>query len=688
MIPRWLQWTIRSVAALIAAVFLASFFAEEPLRRYAERSADEAVDGYSLKIGTLEVHPFTLSIAMGDVVVRQEGSPDAPVLTVPRMELDARLAPLLVGKAAVEVRLRDPDLSVTRRQLEAAVQDGEETVNKESIAWQDRIRNMVSFDASLLIKNGRVTYEGPPAVEPIRVTGLDVVIHHLTNRPRDDGRYPADVQIDTQLLDHAEVEIFGRADPLSKPIPAAQFSVRVKNVDVGRTLAVVGHTDLPLKSGTLSLAGHLEWGPTERAVTLDRLDLVRPRIEYVNRPGASATGASSGHGTSQVSTWQEQALALFPVSIREAAIDDGTVIYRHAPAADPIQLGNMRIAVQDIRNVVSKSGDLPSRLQASLQVGAQGLLEIDGRGDLFAKPSPAIETRVRVNQLRLRDCAPVASAYSVRIRDGLFRMDGRVKHDQRTIVTLDSFLLEHGKVDYVYKRETKGRQQRQLKRGAAQAARAHQDPSVVFLMEHGKILASEVGFIDHTASPNYRIYLAELNAEMDNFSNRLREGSGVVKITGKFMGSGPTVITGTFRPEKPRPDFSLEVKIIKTEVASLNDLLTAYGNVDTHAGKFALFSEITVKDSRIDGYVKPLFQDVDVYDPDKDQDKAMSTQLYNAVIGGVTALLENEPRDEVATHSDMSGPVDNPRADTWEIIGTLIQNAFFKAILPGFEGSA
>ena len=48
-------------------------------------------------------------------------------------------------------------------------------------------------------------------------------------------------------------------------------------------------------------------------------------------------------------------------------------------------------------------------------------------------------------------------------------------------------------------------------------------------------------------------------------------------------------------------------------------------------------------------------------------------------------LLENFPRDEVATQADIGGPLDNPQASTWQVVVTLIQNAFFKAILPGFE---
>jgi hypothetical protein len=219
----------------------------------------------------------------------------------------------------------------------------------------------------------------------------------------------------------------------------------------------------------------------------------------------------------------------------------------------------------------------------------------------------------------------------------------------------------------------------------AKAKEIHQDPTVRVKVEHGKILNSEVGFVNKTTSPDYRVFITEMNADLDNFSNRLEEGTGVLKVTGKFMGSGPTVVTGTFRPEKPRPDFNLDVKIIKTKVDAFNDVLRAYGDLDTHTGTFAFFSELSVKDNRIHGYVKPLLKDVEVYDPKQDQDKALTKKLYEAVVGGVLGLLENTPRSEVATITDMSGPIENPRANTWEIVLKLVQNAFFEAILPGFK---
>ncbi len=38
------------------------------------------------------------------------------------------------------------------------------------------------------------------------------------------------------------------------------------------------------------------------------------------------------------------------------------------------------------------------------------------------------------------------------------------------------------------------------------------------------------------------------------------------------------------------------------------------------------------------------------------------------------------------TKADLSGPVENPKANTWEMVVTLIQNGFFEAVLPRIEG--
>jgi hypothetical protein len=61
-------------------------------------------------------------------------------------------------------------------------------------------------------------------------------------------------------------------------------------------------------------------------------------------------------------------------------------------------------------------------------------------------------------------------------------------------------------------------------------------------------------------------------------------------------------------------------------------------------------------------------------------------KIYEKTINVAAELLKNTPRGEVATKADLSGPLDNPEASTWQMVLTLLQNAFFDAVLPGLEG--
>ena len=151
------------------------------------------------------------------------------------------------------------------------------------------------------------------------------------------------------------------------------------------------------------------------------------------------------------------------------------------------------------------------------------------------------------------------------------------------------------------------------------------------------------------------------------------------------MGSGATTASAEFRPEKSGPDFDLYLKIDDTPLTALNDLLRAYGNFDVAAGTFSLVTELHIKNDAISGYLKPFFKDMKVYDKRKDKDKGLFHKLYEKLVGGVAKLLQNRPRQEVATKADISGLVERPHTSTLQIIVELIKNAFIKAILPTFE---
>ena len=115
-------------------------------------------------------------------------------------------------------------------------------------------------------------------------------------------------------------------------------------------------------------------------------------------------------------------------------------------------------------------------------------------------------------------------------------------------------------------------------------------------------------------------------------------------LKGRLMGSGVAQVTGAFRPETKSPDFDLSVKILKTPAKSLNPVLRAYGGTDVAAGVFSVFSEMTVKQGQVKGYLKPLFKDVTAYDPEQDKDKGLLTKIFEKTINVASSVLKNATR--------------------------------------------
>jgi hypothetical protein len=226
-------------------------------------------------------------------------------------------------------------------------------------------------------------------------------------------------------------------------------------------------------------------------------------------------------------------------------------------------------------------------------------------------------------------------------------------------------------------------EQERIQKAAQTAKELSNKPTSKIRIDVLKIGDSSFGYVNRTTSPNYRLFVDHAEMTLKNFSNQFAEGPASLELKGKFMGTGDTRVIGTFRSETKNPDFNLNIAIENTEMPTMSDLFRAFGKFDIEAGLFSFYSELTIKGDRVDGYVKPLFKGMKVYDRRKVKD--LFHKLYVGLVGGISKLLENRPRGEVATKADISGLIASPETSTWQIIINLVQNAFFKAILPGFE---
>jgi uncharacterized protein involved in outer membrane biogenesis len=107
---RWWIWGAGAVALVIVAAVVASFFVDEPLRRYLERQLNARLQGYTVRIGALDFHPLGFSIDLEDVSLTQDAHPDPPVARVPTLSASVQWRALLRARVVADLLVERPAL--------------------------------------------------------------------------------------------------------------------------------------------------------------------------------------------------------------------------------------------------------------------------------------------------------------------------------------------------------------------------------------------------------------------------------------------------------------------------------------------------------------------------------------------------------------------------------------------------
>jgi len=388
--------------------------------------------------------------------------------------------------------------------------------------------------------------------------------------------------------------------------------------------------------------------------------------------------------------WQGAIEAIYPLKLENVKIHDGSLLYASAdPEALPLRMTKLEFAAQDLRNVQSKRGAFPSPVHMEALLFETGALWFDGAADFLADSGAAIKGRIRIDRVPLDRLGSIAKVVQLRMKGGVLSAHGSVESSSGAdTVHLQDVLLENWKADYVTSEATKVAEKKHVQVVAKAAKKADNAPKMLLRIDRFRISRSEVGFVNQTSDPHYRLFFTSFDLEMENLSNQTSLGVAKYQASGDFMGSGHTQIHGGVRPDGKGADFDVHLEMRDAQLASLNDLLLAYTGVDVEHGRFSLFTEINVKNQVITGYIKPLVSDLRVYGDHKDHHKGYLQQGWEHILDGIAYLLKNSDRGEIATVARLTGKVTDPQANNFRVAVGLVRNAFFEAILPGFLAQA
>jgi uncharacterized protein DUF748 len=384
--------------------------------------------------------------------------------------------------------------------------------------------------------------------------------------------------------------------------------------------------------------------------------------------------------------WQDALQNAYPIKINRFVVDEGELVYVEGGARKPLHLSHLDFVSDNIRSIEAPNNLYPSWFRASMTIFDRGKMSLQGRANYLMKPFPGMETRYTLTDVPMGALTTASHHINVSISGGTFSSDGFIEYSPRVSnfdvydVTIDAI-----NATYSHRLETKKAEAKRIDVAGKAVEKETNRRAVNVDVRELEIKRSRLAYDDQTRNPPFNLFIAGTDLKLMNLVNHRAQGSARLTLSGKFMGSGDTDVTGTFLASGQGPEFNTNISIVNTDLTSLNPLLRAYGRFDVAQGRFTLYSQLGVKDGNISGYAKPMFSDLKVYDYQKDKSKGLLGQTKQILIGTAAHIFKNRQTQKVATQVTISGSLKKADVSTWEAFVEIVENAFVKTILPGFD---
>ena len=386
--------------------------------------------------------------------------------------------------------------------------------------------------------------------------------------------------------------------------------------------------------------------------------------------------------------WQEalEALAL-DLKINRLRVTDGDVTYVDRGPFRPLHVSRVSLSAENIRNIASRDKVYPSPIHLEAQVFDSGSVRLDGRADFLAEPHVGVLAGLRMDQVQLDYFTPLIERYNLSVRRGRLSLAGTVEYAPKiTRLILERALVDGVSLEYRHLARTAEAEKARAVQTAQVAKQAATTSQAELRIEQLKVVKSTLGFTNEAATPPYRLQLTDTSLTVENLANQPQTGPAVARLTGQLMGRGETRLTAALHRRAGSVDVDITAQIEDADLVRLKNLIRAYARAPVTAGELSVYSELRMRGTSLSGYVKPLFRGVQVGPGDEAvEHRGLRQRLYEGLLDIGANILKNRPRKEVATVVPISGEVNHPRFGRWKTIGRLLQNAFLKPILPGYE---
>src|SRR5207253_9049151 len=131
-----------------------------------------------------------------------------------------------------------------------------------------------------------------------------------------------------------------------------------------------------------------------------------------------------------------------------------------------------------------------------------------------------------------------------------------------------------------------------------------------------------------------------------------------IRDGGRPLRAGGAASPNPLGPYATRPAFAVNPEVKELPLVKLNDFAQAYGGFTFKEGTFKMAMEANAKSGGHQGYAEPVFDHMVIFNEQSAQNPA--TFVWEAILGTLTQIIRNYPKDRFGTKVPFSGTFEHP----------------------------
>ncbi len=202
-----------------------------------------------------------------------------------------------------------------------------------------------------------------------------------------------------------------------------------------------------------------------------------------------------------------------------------------------------------------------------------------------------------------------------------------------------------------------------------------------------KVEDGAVHYSDETIPKPFDLYANQINADLSDLQKKADDKNALpshLKITAHTLGDGAASLNLDFNLKAESPTFALTSQLEHLQLSPLNPLLASHTDLRVATGEFNLYLKANGKNGAIAGFAKPFFKDLKMTLPPNEKSNPLK-KAYRGAVNWLAKTFENKETKNAATQIDFQGKIDDPNTSLWSVISRFVNNAFWKALVPGLQ---